>query len=165
MPRTYRDRIWCPNRQIMSCRPSCGFTLIELMVVMAIIAMMAAMMLPAVSLVNDAAKITSCSSRLRQMHMCFENYLGLNDGMYPSFNGGSNFVYQITVAPNFSVVYPGSAYFTGLGLAEYANIFNCSEDTHRLNDIIPSGYGAGRLYLDQDSTSHGWNSWGLGFGV
>ena len=169
MPHTFNHLSWCPDRQFVSRQPCRGFTLIELMVVMAIIAMMTAMMLPAIGLVKDSAKITSCSSRLRQMHVCFENYLGLNDGMYPYWSDGtsnsqsSNFVYQITVEPNFARLLPGPTYFASSGLAEYANIFNCSEDTHRLNDIIPSGPGVGYLYLDQGSTSHGWNSFGLGF--
>jgi prepilin-type N-terminal cleavage/methylation domain-containing protein len=154
----------CPARDAHAPRRPCrGFSLIELLVVVAIVATLTAMLMPAVGLVRDAAKITSCGSRLRQMHMCFENYLGLNEGMYPYKSDGdlqcqeSNWVYQISVEPNFHQFTPGPTYFTSSGLAEYANIFNCSEDTHYPNDIIPSGYGAGNTWLDRSSVSHGYN--------
>jgi prepilin-type N-terminal cleavage/methylation domain-containing protein len=81
MPHPSSNPTRSADRQAGPRRPRQGFSLIELLVVVAIIATLAGMLMPAMTLVRDAAKITSCGSRLRQMHVCFENYLGLNEGM------------------------------------------------------------------------------------
>ncbi len=64
-----------------SHRPSTGrFTLIELLVVVAIIAVLASMLLPALSNARDAAKSTSCMSRLNQIHLALTMYTDDNGG-------------------------------------------------------------------------------------
>ena len=58
-----------------------GFTLIELLVVISIIAILAAMLLPAISLVRNQARTISCSSMMRQMATAMLGYASDNDGM------------------------------------------------------------------------------------
>ena len=60
-----------------------GFTLIELLVVISIIAILAAMLLPAISLVRSQARSLSCGNALRQWGMAFQQYSTDCDGLLP----------------------------------------------------------------------------------
>lgn len=65
-------------------RRTFGFTLLELLVVTAIISLLAAMILPAISKARRKAKLALCSSNLRQIHLATMMYLGENEWtMFP----------------------------------------------------------------------------------
>ncbi|MHC4536317.1 MAG: type II secretion system protein [Planctomycetota bacterium] len=61
-----------------------GFTLIELLVVIAIIALLMAILMPALARVKDQARHVSCIANLRQWNFVFNNYINENDGRFYS---------------------------------------------------------------------------------
>ncbi len=62
-----------------------GFTLIEILVVLAIIILLAALLFPALARARENARRTSCMSNLKQIALSSNMYLQDNDRRYPPF--------------------------------------------------------------------------------
>jgi prepilin-type processing-associated H-X9-DG protein/prepilin-type N-terminal cleavage/methylation domain-containing protein len=59
-----------------------AFTLVELFVVIAVLALLLAILLPGLAQARDQARSTACQSNLRQLHLANENYALANNGHY-----------------------------------------------------------------------------------
>lgn len=74
--------------------PYSGFTLIELLVVIAIVAMLMALLLPALQRVRKQARAAVCLTNLRQWGTTFALYLEDNEGRFPR---GGNYDSSLTL--------------------------------------------------------------------
>jgi prepilin-type N-terminal cleavage/methylation domain-containing protein len=62
-----------------------AFTLVEVLIVIAIIAILAAILITVVGVSRARAQETACSSNLRQIEMSFQMYLDDNDNLRPLY--------------------------------------------------------------------------------
>ena len=68
---------------------SCGFTLAELLVVIAVLVILAVLLLPALGHARERARMSKCLSNLRQIGIAVQLYMKDNDDRYPVTPGGN----------------------------------------------------------------------------
>ena len=131
------------------CRRVARFTLIELLVVVAIIAILAALLLPVLGEARARTKITVCKSNLKQCFIALALYADDQDNWYPPD--------EDTVYPGWTWVY-NLSYNSRVALTGYvgsgAAVFYCIDpiyyeiaDHTPANWLNPAVSGAGYGYV------------------
>ena len=90
------------RRILLECNP--GFTLIELLVVIAIIAILASLLLPALSKAKSKAQSTACMNNLKQLAYCWVMYADdHNDVMPPTSSVSTDYIHFRGVEPSWAM--------------------------------------------------------------
>ncbi len=118
-----------------------GFTLVELLVVIGIIAVLIALLLPSLLRAREQAKQVSCLSNMRQLDMAFIMYVDQNKGRYPAPGVGAlpdDWIYwQAGRDPNQGALVP---YMGGIFIPDS---YKCPSDNfglHALNNAYQYSY-------------------------
>jgi prepilin-type N-terminal cleavage/methylation domain-containing protein/prepilin-type processing-associated H-X9-DG protein len=81
-----------------------GFTLVELLVVIGIIALLISMLLPSLNKAREQAKRTACLSNIKQAGHALIMYAGANNGKMPQHKGNSRWLFDIPLDTRDSLV-------------------------------------------------------------
>ena len=133
----------------------CAFTLVELLVVIAVTAILAALLLPALGRAKFSAKNAVCLNNLRQLGLALHGYVSDNEALPPAtrMHAGTNAAWYKFLELPHEVILP-EWYLTG--------VFRCPlyDGTVTFGSYSPGGPRFERT--SQAVVSYGYNAWGVG---
>lgn len=106
-----------------------NFTIIELLIVIAIIAILAAMLMPALSNVREKGKNISCKSNLKQLNLGMTYYLNDNGEIYPYYPVDKH-KWAVDIYRNYNISRkvwkcPSATMFTNILVNGPQDVLNC----------------------------------------
>lgn len=156
-----KSRSWkkdCPQNHVPSDyffeRDISRFTLIELLIVITIISILAAMLLPALNKAKERAEIVNCASNLKQLGICLFQYANDNNEWGPEgcdFDGygyGKGLFSYLPKTTNVPEIVK-----TEQKKTHFCAILRCSSDPklQKLDAKGKDGHGLSCGYIDEDS--------------
>ncbi len=91
-----------------------GFSIVELLVVVSVIAVLAGLLLPAVQVARESARTASCANNIRQLGLALHNYVSANKGKLMPLKIDDEVRIASTLANSYQDPYPGkSRYWFG----------------------------------------------------
>jgi prepilin-type processing-associated H-X9-DG protein len=127
----------------MKRRPLFSFSIVELLLVLAIIGILSALLMPAYKSMRESARAANCMSNMRQIGIGLVNYSMDNNGYFPPANTNSNLKPPPTALNNWiGMVWPyvnsTTNYLAGVNdgtvLSKNKNVFSCP--TAKLYPVI-----------------------------
>jgi len=129
-----------------------AFSLIELLVVISIITILAAILLPAIRLVRVQAEAMVCASHLRQVGLCLSAYLPDNQGLVPyALDAKGQHWYEL-LASYAEVSDKDNVTFNDAGFANSNILVGCTAYKRDAARPWRIGYGYTKQPLMPDST-------------
>ena len=93
-----------------------GFTLVELLVVVAIIALLVSILLPTLGKAKEQTRMVICMSNLRSLGLSFTFYTGANDNWWPPVGWDRDVLYNGPWSPYWDKILHQCRYYDNLDL-------------------------------------------------